>query len=260
VTSLPANTSSFLWSPGQGALRFGYFDSSSAGAAVGQYSFAGPYRTTATAYGSIALGAYTTASGEGSFAGGWGATAKAYQSIALGTGSRVEANSNNGVAIANGYVNSGRAGIAIGDAWVFAADMPIPLSSTTTGDGGFSAVGGTAAGFSAVSMGVLNVASGFYSTAFGGFTRVDARGGTAVGLGNLDVKKDGVTKPDNEVPSGDDPIFEVGNGYLGSDLETNPSADTSNVITTTSNALTIYRDGTIRMSKACGGISMGNFQ
>jgi hypothetical protein len=260
TTTLPVNTTLFYWIPSGNAFRFGTFDLNSANAGIGHYSLAGPQFSVASGDGSIALGPYTTASGGGALAAGWGATATAFQSIALGSGSFVQSNSNNGVAIGGGYVNSIRAGVAIGTAWVYAGDYPMPLQSTTTGDGAFSAVGGTASGFSAVSMGVLNTAAGFYSTAFGGATTVNARGGTAIGMGNLGVQKDGVTVPDNETPAPDDPIVEDGNGYLGSEMETNNTADSSPTIITKSNALTVYRDGTIRMYKASGGISMGQFQ
>jgi len=84
-----------------------------------------------------------------------------------------------------------------------------------------------------------------------GQTTAAANSGTAVGSNNFGLEKDGITTPDPVNTSPNDPIFEVGNG---DGVSNGPK---HNGI---SNALTVYRDGTIRMYKACGGIAMGNFQ
>lgn len=249
TTSLPANAPSLMWSPGLSAFRFGYFDSTSAGATIGQNSLAGGYGSSATGNGSVALGLFSHATADRSLAIGLGAQANAIDAIALGLSSTVTPGANEGVALAGATVTAD-AGIAMG-----LGDSLGSFNgySQTSGMYAFSAIGGVASGAHAVAFGSLTTANGSYSTALGVGTTVDAMGGAAIGTGNLDVEKDGVTVPNNTVPGGNDPIFEVGNGYLGTD-------DDGNTFISKSNALTIYRDGTIQIYKAQGGISMGQFQ
>lgn len=187
--------------------------------------------------------------------GGGNATASGTDSIALGP----EASATAGAAVAlgggaaDGWGSMAFSGCALAEgdgsfAFGYMAEADGP-SSFAFGDAGVSigwysfAVGGWASGNYSVALGEAAIATGSFSTAMGE-TTAKAVGGTSIGLWNLGKTKTGAT-PSATVASQDDPIFEVGAG-----------ADYSHP----ANALTVYRDGTVRLMKAQGGISMGQFQ
>lgn len=155
-------------------------------------------------------------------------------SIALGgsvsaPGSASVALGNNSLASGN-YAFAGAEGYALGDRSV-------------------AFTGGEAWGANSVAMG-FGIAYGDHSVALG-WSVTSTWSGTALGNFNLNVKKDGISTPDPVTPTLDDPIFEIGNGDW--------SGDEESLLPPLSNALTVFRDGTIRIGKASGGISMGQF-
>lgn len=98
-----------------------------------------------------------------------------------------------------------------------------------------------------------NTASGTLSVALGAGTTSTTYGAVVIGRNNLEKQKDGTTTP----PSGsatawndNDPLFVVGNGK-------GPAEPV--IADRYRNAFTIYKDGTITMSKAQGDILMGQF-
>jgi len=217
-------------------------------------------------------GTYGTAIGAGAFANssvsiGRYATASGSSSVAIGT---VDNDDNNNWAAATGY-----GAIAIGPFSHAAASYSTAIGSdhiTSLGSGstalgrnvnitgaGSSALGSflsisgdgsTALGSSALVTGDYAAAIGYNASATAdysfatGRTTTFAHGSVALGYFNKGNKrKDNTTTVDPVTPHNDDPLLTLGNGTSS----------------TAANAFTVYRDGTVRLAKAAGGISMGQF-
>jgi hypothetical protein len=218
----------FVWWPSQGALRFGGFSQ----------GYRAPYNVTATSIADI---------GQFSIAGGQDAIAKGRGSIALGVDAY--ASGDQSVAIGSCGANgtySFAGGVAQADGWGSAA----LAAGWAVGNYSFAACG-VAKGYSSAAFNASS-SVGNCSAAFGDNSLSQAYGEMAVGCFNLGLRKDG-SSPDPTTAADADPVFEVGTGSGTYDSDGDP-------VRVPKNAFTVYRDGTVRMSKACGGISMGSFQ
>lgn len=245
-SAFPVTTPFFYWLPARHAFRFGYFKSAYEVTqnTIGYNSFAGLDEAVASGAGSLALGGVASAANSISLRG------------------NVTSSGNNGFATTGGNV-IGSNGVAIGTGgitgWGYNGDGSIipyleelTFGSYASGKRSFAAAGGAATGYNSFAVGPTS-AVGYHSASFGLYTTAPAQGSFAVGVGNLGTKKDGST-PAAGSQDGHDPIFEVGNGSINHD------PDRGWELIAPHNALTVYRDGTVHISKASGGISMGVFQ
>ena len=248
-------TSRFLWLPDKAALRFGRYNTTPNPANVGQDSIAGGFNASAQGQGSVAFGYGALASGDGSLAiggdptdFGWGSpVASDFGAIALGLGSA--ATKPHSVAIGSKSVADMERSAAFGFRSEAHGEGSLALGPESLVFG----MEANAIGFgchvysdSSTAIGSYATADGKHSTAIGYSVYAGSVGGVAIGHYNEGRKKDGIHWPDPNVASPDDPIFEIGTGDVELSLQ--------------KNALTIFRDGTVRLSKASGGISMGQFQ
>lgn len=193
--------------------------------------------------GALVFGNYLTTPGSGdigmySFSGGYRSQAKGDYSFAYGDNALAE----------------GPYSLAFGSYAYTGGSQAIALTGGAIG-GRSVAIGGYAAGPSSVAVGASE-AYGWSSVAIGYGVTTRSTGGIAVGLANVNVKKDGVTAPIPDTPTMEDPLFEVGNGNVYDLMD---SEGINLALPRSNNAFTIFRDGTIRMGRASGGISMGQF-
>lgn len=235
---LPAG-SHFFWRPH--SLFIGNL-SAPGGMAYDSVTLLGQGASEAVAILGVA-GEYGTAVGHGSIASG---------AVALGRGA--QALSPYSIAIASTgdggsqpALTTGDGAIAIGWFSKGLAPKAIALGYSVTSTGDFSA----AVGASSNAMGDRSFALGYLATAvadeavaLGRSVYASAYGSIALGYYNKGNKrKDDTTDVDPVTPHPDDPLLTLGKGSS----------------TTPANAFTVYRDGTVRLSKAAGGISMGQF-
>ncbi len=171
----------------------------------------------------VAIGRFANASGGGS--------------IAIGT-----ADDNN-----NGWASARQtAAIAIGYSVESSGESAITIGThSLTSKAGSVNIGGwnQVTGSGSVAIGCSIYTSADNSFAIGSNVTANAVGSIALGRSNKSDRRKDNTLVDSATPHPSDPLLTVGNG------------DNS----TRSNAFTIYRDGTVRLSKASGGISMGQF-
>jgi hypothetical protein len=227
-TPSPAIGSRFLWVPAKSALRFGYFSAPLDLALIGYNSIAGGRDAKATGSDSIAFGESAQTDGYGAVAIGSSTWASGELGTALGALSWAVERS---VTIGYGAFTYSPGAVAIGSGYA--------------GASGSASINGSADGEGSTAIGAGSWAGATNSFA-AGYTWARSYGGAAVGMLNLALTKDGA-EPDPFAPGANDPVFEVGNGRVTWEgIEQK-------------NALTVYRDGTVRLSKAAGGISMGQF-
>lgn len=184
----------------------------------------------------VAIGRETVASDMG-IAIGWSARALGRAAIAINPATEAGASA----------VASSELSIAIG----FDSDALAPYSTAiglgarTTGD--WAAAYGPyaqAAGDKSFAVGFGSITAADESMASGHYVSTSAIGAVALGRYNVGSERKDGTAADPAVVDPSDPILTLGNG-----------TGTSN----RSNAITVYRDGTVRLTKAAGGISMGQF-
>lgn len=185
----------------------------------------------------IALGSSTVAADQGQ-AFGWGARALAPATIVIGVASEagVLTTATATGAIAMGFDSDalGYFSLAIGGNVRATGDYSTSLGSYALAIGDRATAGGYA-----------STATGDESLAWGRSVNATTFGGVALGYYNKDnLRKDGSTVVNPATPHPDDPLLTLGNGTA----------------TVRGNALTVYRDGTVRLTKASGGIAMGQFQ
>lgn len=192
--------------------------------ALGDFSFAFGNGSEARGNNSIAMGDdsfatsnYAVAIGRDAFASGQNALALGYNTEASGEystamGRETEASNQDAIAMGRNTVASGILSTSMGH-------NTIASGSLSTSIGSFTA----ASGINSTAMGRGTIASGASSTTMGGFTNASAFRSTALGSYNI-----GGGSQNTWVST--DPIFEIGNSYLG---------------TPRSNALTVLKNGNI---------------
>lgn len=158
-----------------------------------------------------------------SIAGGYDAFAPGQEGIAIGANT-----------LADGY-----GAVALGSGALADGADSFSAHGSAAADFSIALVGGSAGGVGSVAVGQGTLTLGTNSVAIGVLTSAYADFSTAFGLLNKNVRKDGST-PEPNAPAPGDPIFEVGN------------ADP--VTWVPSNALTIFRDGTISLP---GNVGIG---
>ena len=246
---------------------------STSNGATGNYSFASGRRTEASGVASVAMGYNTSAVSDYSFASGYEtqagfdyAFASGYKSIASGSGSiamgyEAEATTSHATAIglrakATGFYSfaggnlttaSGQASFSIGQGGSASGDYSSSLGLNTTASGRYSTSLGyntqatndastamghysLASGVNSTAMGRYTIASGYYSTAMGHMTSAPSGFETAMGRWNTIYSPN-----DTSGWNSADRLFVIGNG-------------TGN--TTRSNALIIFKDGTMNINDA----------
>lgn len=137
-------------------------------------------------------------------------------------------------------LSSGSSAIAGGQGSVAQGDSSAAFGNSTTASGNNAAAFGSntqATGDASFAANGSGVASGTYSTALGFSTKAEAFASLAIGQFNVGTGTAGSWQEA-------DPVFEIG---IGSDA-LNPK-----------NALTVYKNGDVTLSKAQGDISMGDF-
>lgn len=229
-----------LWYPGKAAFRAGsvsgtFWDGSN----IGQNSFAAGLDSKASGTASIALGTGVTASGPASIALGQGSTASSsYMSgVAIGYGTNASGYAGN---VALGYLTSagGTSGaIAMGSSTNASASGATAMGTVTQA----SNVGATAAGG-------WTIASGQYATSLGFWTTARTYGATVIGRYN--ALEPNLRGDSSSTWWSDEPVFIIGNG-------TGVPSDPAEV--KNRNALTVYKDGKVVISKRQGDILMGTF-
>jgi trimeric autotransporter adhesin len=158
-----------MWYPGKAAFRAGYVDGEQwDDSAIGDFSTAMGYNTTASGFASTATGlntsaiaAFSTALGSGTTASGGNATA---------TGTSTTASGDASTATGTGTTASGFASTAMGASTTASGDFSVASGVHTTASGPSSTAKGyetTASGVASTSMGFGTTASGNYSTALG---------------------------------------------------------------------------------------------
>ena len=210
--------------------------------ASGVYSFACGDGAKAVGARSIALGAFSNAQGAYSFAVGYSSTTGASATAATALGRETNASATYSTAIgyqsassgiyslAGGNVStaSGISSIALGDHANASANYSIALGRNVTASTQYAiAIGNTttASGDNSTAFGNQTTAVGKYSLAVGYGCTANAYASTAVGAYNV---VEGT--PGSWVPT--EPIFVVGNGTSS---------------TSTSNSVTVYKDGTMKL-------------
>lgn len=218
----------FVWWPNRSSLRIGAFDEGFGDLDwMGYNTFAGGENALAEGYASFAYGSFVEAAGDCSIA--FGSNSAAYGQYSVAIGLSASAGGDRSLAFGLNASADGSQSIALGGICHF------------MGPRAFSLLGGETYAEQAIAL--MGRAYAARSLALGSSTQVFAIGGVALGSYNLAKDKNG-KMPNNTSSSPDDPIFEVGNGNAYK----------------AANALTIYRDGTIRITKPQGGIAMGQFQ
>jgi hypothetical protein len=245
-TPSPSTGSRFLWLPQKSALRVGYFSTALNIQMIGQYSVAGGGDSIASAESSVAFGYSAQATGVGAIALGGDL------STATLEGASPQASGYGAIAIGRAAISSGWDSLAFGygqaDSDAFAYNgiafggASFSIRGNAFGPNSAAFISGQSYGHYSFAVGPWAVVDGYISVAMGRLLFVKADHAAAFGIRNIGLRKDGAD-PQPYSPESGDPIFEVGNG-----TEELPS-----------NALTVYRDGTVRLSKAAGGISMGQF-
>lgn len=179
----------------------------------------GVYRTDSLTYSALGMGSF--AYGYRNFATGTASLAGGLLTQSSGYGS---------VALGQGSTAIGAVSFAVGN------------YATAIDPGTFAAgMGVTALTHASAAFNYGTLTTGFSSFAAGFYTRADSFASFVVGCWNLG----GFAGPDGDWQwNGQDPVFEIGNG-------TGPA--------TRSNALTVYKDGTVIIPKRQGDILMGEF-
>lgn len=203
--------------------------------------------------GSAQLFQGSQATGSRSFAGGTSAIASDDESFAFGR--NVQATNRRAIAMGQQSYAHGYKSFALQGATVTSASAGYGIAmgliaETSSSHGIAMGWANKSTEFGSFATGHATTAGGQYSATFGEQTQATAFNHFVLGSFNVGLKRDG-SLPSSTVASPDDPIFEVGNGD-GSDSD-------GNTVPSASNALVIYRDGTIQMGKAQGDISMGVF-
>lgn len=226
------NNNRFLWNPTKGAVRFGSYDGDYAAlrwanGVIGNYSFAGGLNTSAQGNYSFAFG--NSAAAIGSYSVSFNATACGASSFAVGRdsyGNPAYAPNDKAIAI-NGWTQYAGA---------------VSLGGSSNGVNAIS-INGSANNDYAIAVGRYTTAYAPFSVALGTFLDSYSYRGIALGFCNLGKQKDGITTPTSTFASPNDPIFELGNG-------------TGTASSARSNALTVYRDGTVAMGNS-GNVGIG---
>ena len=179
----------------------------------------GVYRSDSLTYSTMGMGSF--AYGYRNSASGTGAFAGGILTMSAGYGA---------VALGQGSVANGAVSFAVGD------------HATAIDSGTFAAgMGATAVTHASAAFNYGTLTMGFASFAAGFYTKADSFASFAVGCWNLG----GYSGANGDWQwNGQDPVFEIGNGN-------GPAAR--------SNALTVYKDGTVIIPKRQGDILMGEF-
>lgn len=201
-----------VWYPKVASLRAGYVDGTQwDDANVGNYSVAMGYNATASGNKSFAVGENCTASGSMSFAAGESCVASGTNSFAFGEQS--EASGGYSIALIKS-VASGLATFSVGTSAQAAGDysMAVGQLATTRGENA--------------------IAMGFGTLAIGKSSFCTGRNTTAQALNSFVIGKKNVVEGDSLNWVDTDPLFVCGNGTS----------------TTTSNALTLYKNGNMTIA------------
>ncbi|WP_430467326.1 hypothetical protein [Winogradskyella ouciana] len=221
-----------FFNPRKAAFRAGYVSGNQwNNANVGDNSAAFGYNTQAEASYSTAFGVYSTASGAGSTAFGNETLASGSYSTAFGYDTQAVAAYSTAFGVNS--TASGSGSTAFGDGTFASGSYSTAFGHNTNASGGYSTTFGeytNASGATSTAFGYNTTASGENSSVLGIHTISPSYGETVIGLYNTNYS---VSSATNFNPN--DRVFSIGNGSS---------------VAARSNALTIYKNGTMNINDA----------
>lgn len=232
----------FMWYPKKAAIRAGRVTSTEWNDVnIGNFSVAFGDNVKALGGGAIATGSSTSASGAYSFVGG--AYSSALGSFSMASGYAAQAYSDYSIAYGEESSAVGTYSLAIGEYSSAVGDYSVAFSSYVPGSYSAGFVKSQVFGMYSVGMGRSSIVLGDYAAAFGRNTSAASAYSFVTGRNNA-VEGNATTWVET------DPLFVIGNG-------TGVASDPANV--KNRNALTVYKNGDVKITKRQGDILMGEF-